>query len=161
MRRETPLGLPARVRWVRMLLKFLPRSFLYSPLLLSFFKSALYCTCCHAAVYLLLEDQEQHEDRNDRDQHACTDVVVLVSVRARKFIEGGGNGLQILVLQIQVGHVVLVVNTHTFQYQRSHDGHGAGQTNFLVLVGQTVHDYEISTGSHGTVGDNVRRLEGA
>ena len=89
--------------------------------------------------------------------------VVLVSVRARKFIEGGENGLQILVPQIQVGHVVLVVNTHTFQYQRSHDGHGAGQTNLLLLWFRPdgFNDYEISTGSHGTVGDNVRRLEGA
>lgn len=41
------------------------------------------------AVDLLLEDNENNQNRNNRYQHTCTDIIVLASVRARKSIQGG------------------------------------------------------------------------
>lgn len=35
----------------------------------------------HAAVYLLLEYKEEHQNRDNRNQHARADIIVLVSIR--------------------------------------------------------------------------------
>ena len=85
-------------------------------------RSALDRAGGHAAVHFLLEEKEEDKDGDDGDDDAGTDVVVLVAVGAGEGVQRHRNGLQVAGLQVQVGHVVLVVDADALQQAAGDDG---------------------------------------
>ena len=118
---------------------------------------------CDAAVDLLLEDQEQDQHRQQRDDHAGADQVVLAAHRAGEGVQRDGDGLQIRVLQVKVGGVVLVVHTDALQDGAGHDRRLQQRQQDLVVdgeVGGAVHDGGLIQGGRDVLEELDEHVDG-
>ena len=113
----------------------------------------------HAAVDLILTEQEYDQCGDDGDEHAGTDVVVLAAHGAGEHVQRGGDHLVLgLILQVQVGHVILVVGAHALEDGRGdHSGLEQRQQDLEkdAEVGAAVQDgafVQGGTGSRRTAG---------